>query len=219
MWPSRNKLKITSIEDSGNFRLQEDLKNALNITLNEARVLDIEFNHVKNLVGITIEPVALGINGKVPEDNRVQIILKPVGKFIITLRNGNWKDEITKIIKFKPEQISKIFEEVRGCPIYGWEFFNTIETDSGKKEEKPICKYKSKSNNGLANTLAFGSDDTSGKRSIDFKFWFDKLEVFSPSYESITIENFIANGKRGWDSIYGGGEATKQFGIFPMKNK
>ena len=52
----------------------EDIIDGINLALNEATILGIEFQKEKEIVAVTFSPVALDGNGEIPTDNRVQFV-------------------------------------------------------------------------------------------------------------------------------------------------
>lgn len=57
----------------------DDIINGINVALNEATLLGVEFHRDKEIVAVSFAPVAIDENGQVPTDNRVQFVFKPVG--------------------------------------------------------------------------------------------------------------------------------------------
>ncbi len=182
----------------------------INLALNEATLLGVEFSKEQETIAVTFAPVALDENGQVPTYNRVQFIFTPIGKFIASLRLGHWDDTKAEIVKFEPEQILEKVEEFGHLSIYGWEFMNCKEDVTWL--DKLSCEFTSKNSQGLQNNIELFQEGF--QKHIDIKFWFDEFEIFTPTHEKIELQTFIDNGKRGWDGIYYG-NASDKFGIYP----
>jgi len=190
----------------------QDIIDGINLALNEATILGVEFQKEKEIVVVTFSPVALDINKQVPTDNRVQFVFKPIGKFIASYRLGRWDDKSAQVVKFEPEQILEKVEEFKHVSIYGWEFINC--NDENHWLDRLSFDFNSENQHGRQNTIDLFQDG--GNKHIDMKIWFDDFEIVNPKYEKIELQTFIDNGKRGWDGIYYG-NASDKFGIYPAK--
>jgi hypothetical protein len=185
----------------------------LNVALNEATLLGIEFHRDKEIVAVSFASIAVDSNGKVPEDNRVQFVFKPVGKFIASYRLGRWDDANAPTVEFEPEQIFEKVQEFGHCAIYGWEFIDCKKQSNDNWQDSRLSfSYNSTKNNGRQHTIDLFQEG--GDKHIDIKIWFDELEIFTPKYEKIEFQTFIDNGKRGWDGVYDG-TASDKFHIYP----
>ncbi len=54
-------------------------------------------------------------------------------------------------------------------------------------------------------------------RILDICVWFDELMICDPEGNVISLESFIADGKRWWDAFHEGDERTEGFGMTPLK--
>ncbi len=192
----------------------EEIISGINVALNEATLLGVEFNREQEIIAVSFAPVALDESGNVPSDNRVQFIFKPIGRFIASYRLGHWDDKSAEIVRFEPEQILEILEEFGQSSIYGWEFIDCTKESDYHWLDTLSFDYNSKNTTGKLHSIELfqaGID-----KHIDIKIWFDEFEIFSASYEKIEFKTFINNGKRAWDTIYSG-DASDKFGIIPLK--
>jgi hypothetical protein len=196
------------------MRLTDDIINGLGVAFNEADVLGVEFDRKRNLIGCTFRPVTLDKDGNVPDDRRVQIILKPVGRIIASLRLGNWDNQEAEVEKFEPEHLLEKVQSFGGLPIYGWEFFNCGEKGFENWKNRLSFDWTSTINTGLTNT--FDIFQEGHERHLDIRIWFDELLIFNAKNEQIEVSDFIASGQRGWDAIYAGNPKTNDLGIIPM---
>jgi hypothetical protein len=192
--------------------LPEYILNGLNVALNEATLLGIEFDRDKERIAATFSPVAIDTNGQIPEDNRVQLVFKPVGKFVASYRLGDWNDESAQTIKFEPEQIFEKVQEFGSGSIYGWEFIDCKKESNENWKDRLSFEFNSNKNAGQQHTIDLFQ--ASEGKHIDIKIWFDELEIRSPKHETIDFQTFIDNGKRGWDGIYDG-TASDKLNIYP----
>lgn len=197
------------------MELTVEIISGLNTALNEARVLGIEFLANEEIIAATFAPIAIDEAGKVPEDNRVQFIFKSIGRLIASYRLGCWNDHKAKIVLFDPQQLSEKVSEFSGCSIYGWKFFDCEKESSANWQDKLSCEFLSPDQRKRKHSfdLFQASHSKDGDTHIDIKFWFDDLELYDSSHNVVSIQHFIDNGKRAWDSIYSG--QPNDFGIYP----
>jgi hypothetical protein len=193
--------------------IDEELRHRIGLALNEATLLGIEFDKEKNLVACSFALVAMEKNGNVPNDNRLLFIFKPVGRFVASCRKGHWDDKSAEVEKFEPENILEIVQSFQGLSIYGWDFINCGDKDFDTWKDRLSFDYLTVNEDGLTNTIDLFQEG--GNRHIDIRIWFDDFEILTPKYESVELEEFLENGKRGWDAVYANNDKMNNFGIFP----
>ncbi len=193
----------------------ESVINGINVALNEATLLGVEFAKEDEVIAVTFSPIALDENGQIPDENRVQFIFKPIGKFIASYRLGDWNNKEAPVVQFEAEQILEKVVEFGGCPIYGWEFIDCKRESDYSWLSKLSCEYQSLNNHGNQHSLELFQ--AGHNKHIDIKFWFDEFEIFTPDYNKVELQTFIENGKRGWDGVYDG-TASDKFAIYPLKD-
>ena len=199
------------------MQIDEDLRHRMGLALNEATLLGVEFDKEKNLVACSFALVTMDKDGNVPDDNRLLFIFKPVGRFVASLRNGHWDDKNAEVEKFEPESILEIIQSFKGLSIYGWDFVNCGDEDFDTWKDRLSFDYSKGENVGLSNTIDLFQEG--GNRHIDLRIWFDDFEILTPMYESVDLEEFLENGKRGWDAIYANNEKMGDFGIIPASKE
>jgi hypothetical protein len=195
------------------MQIDEELRHRIGLALNEATLLGVEFDKEKNLVACSFALVAMEKDGNVPEDNRLLFIFKPVGRFVASLRNGHWDDKNAEVENFESENILKIIQSFKGLSIYGWDFINCGDKDFDTWKDRLSFDYLTDDNIGLTNTIDLFQEG--GNRHIDLRIWFDDFEVLTPKYEPVDLEEFLENGKRGWDAVYENNDKMGNFGIIP----
>ena len=195
------------------MQIDEELRHRIGLALNEATLLGVEFDKEKNLVACSFALVAMDKNGNVPEDNRLLFIFKPVGRFVASLRNGHWEEQNAEVEKFEPEKILEIIQSFKGQSIYGWDFVNCGDKDFDTWTNRLSFDYSTGNKVGLTNTIDLFQEGDN--RHIDLRIWFDDFEILTPKYESVDLEEFLENGKRGWDAVYANNDKMSHFGIIP----
>lgn len=193
--------------------IDEELKHKIGLALNEATLLGVEFDEEKKLVSCSFAVVAMDKEGNVPQDNRLLFIFKPVGRFVASYRAGHWDDKGALVEKFEPKDILEIIKRFQGQAIYGWDFMNCGDKDFDTWKDRLSFDYSTGDNTGLTNTMDLFQEG--GNKHIDLRIWFDEFEILTPKYEKVKLQDFIDNGKRGWDAIYENNEKMGNFGIFP----
>lgn len=195
------------------MQISEELKGRIGIALNEAVLLGVEFDKQRSLVACSFALVAMDKNGNVPEDNRLLFIFKPVGRFVASLRNGPWDDKNADVEKFEPEGILDVIKSFQGLSIYGWDFVNCGSKDFDTWKDRLSFDYSTGENIGLDNTIDLFQEGVN--RHVDLRIWFDDFKILTPKHELVDLEDFLENGKRGWDAIYANNDKMSGFGIFP----
>ncbi|CAH0258109.1 MULTISPECIES: hypothetical protein [unclassified Pedobacter] len=195
------------------MKIDEELRHRIGLSLNEATLLGVEFDREKNLVACSFSLVAIDKDGNVPQDNRVLFIFKSIGRFAASYRNGHWDNKTAEVEKFEPEKISEIVQCFEELSIYGWDFINCGDNDFDTWKDRLSFDYSSGIDSGLTNTIDLFQEG--GNRHIDIRIWFDEFEILTPTYQAVELEDFLANGKRGWDAVYANNDKIGNFGIIP----
>jgi hypothetical protein len=197
--------------------IDEDLRYKIGLALNESTLLGIEFDKEKKFVACSFAVVTMDREGNVPNDNRLLIIFKPVGRFVASLRNGHWDNKDAPIEFFEPTDILAKIQSFNGQSIYGWDFINCGDEDFNKWKDKLSFDYSTGDLIGLTNTIDLFQEGF--ERHIDIRIWFDDLEILTSKYDKVEINEFIENGKRGWDAIYENNDKMSKFGIIPATDE
>lgn len=186
----------------------------MNIAFNEATLLGTEYDADHHLIWLTISAVCMNLDGSIPDDRRIGVILQPVGKFYASLRNGHWDDDTAEVIPFSYEKLLETVQSFRGLPVYGWKFFDCGEEGFNRWKGRLSLKHES-GNEGISHTLDLFQDGPN--RILDIRIWFDNIYFLTPDYKKIPMEEFIAAGKRAWDAIMLQNDKKTQdtFAIYP----
>jgi len=198
------------------MKIKDELRHRIGVALNEATLLGVEFDKEKNLVACSFAPIAMNKEGNVPEDNRLLFIFNPVGRFVASFRKGHWNDQNAEVERFEPEKILEVVQRFSGMSIYGWDFINCGEKDFETWKDRLSFDYSTGKSFGLTNTIDLFQEGFD--QHIDIRIWFDNFEILTPKYESVELEEFLENGKRGWDAIYENNNKMQNFGIIPVES-
>lgn len=176
----------------------EEQKVGLNIAFDEAALIGAEFDPATQRLGLTLGVVSLNPDGTVPDDRRIVVILSPIGRLWTSLRNSRWDDDAAKAEPFTADKLLETVQSFQAQSIYGCEFFDCGEKSISRWKNRLSLNYEN-GTGGLKHTLDLFQDG--GNRILDLRVWFDDIAFFTPSHQPISIEDFIAAGKRAWDAI------------------
>ncbi|NQX85084.1 MAG: hypothetical protein HRT67_04150 [Flavobacteriaceae bacterium] len=205
------------------MKIPTEIRDSLNLALNESRLTEFSIDRKLNQVSVILETVAMNKDLTIPEDSRVVITFNGVSRVAGKLKLGEWNDESAKTEKFEPEELSEKLMNYNGHSMYGWEFINV------ENSEKEFQKWQNNSSFDISlvegqndiNTIDIFSEHFSEKcKTLDLRIWFEELEIESFSGISMTTQEFIDRGERGWNAIYNGNEGmTKAHGIVAASNE
>ena len=199
------------------MQINEELRQRIGVALNEATLLGVEFDREQKRVACSFALVAMDENGNVPEDNRLLFIFEPIGRFVASYRKGHWDDQNAEVEKFEPEKILEIVQQFQKLSIYGWDFVNCGDKDFDTWKDRLSFDFSTGESSGLTNTIDLFQEGYD--KHIDIRIWFDDFEILTPKYESVDLEEFLENGKRGWDAIYADNDKMSNFGIVPATSE
>jgi len=154
--------------------------------------------------------------GPAPDDDRVQLILQPLSRVAVSYRNGLWNKADAAILPLTLATLERTVFERQG-PIYGWKFFNTsVEEDFAPWSHRLSLDVEFEGRRGQAeNTLNLSQDNDP---YLEIRIWFGELRIFDPNRNEMSLESFIAGGRRWWDGLYSGDERTRGAGIVLLKS-
>jgi hypothetical protein len=195
--------------------LTEDLCNDLGVALNEATLVDVAVDPSTWTGYVTLAVLTLQEEGLSPEDNRVLLVLQPVGRIAASLRHGLWNDPSAPVEQFTIDQLSEIVRSFGQLPIYGWEFFDVPESGPFSQWSDRLSLDVRRGTDACSHTLDLFQDDA-GRRILDLRLWFERLEVRDPRGAVIPLDRFAADGRRWWDALHRGNSRTAGSGIIPL---
>jgi hypothetical protein len=187
----------------------------LNVALNEATLLGAEVETELHAAAITLSMLSLPVDGPPPEDPRVQLLLRPVGRVCASLRHGRWDDANAPVEPFRIDELLAVLGRVGGHAVYGWEFFDVPEEkDFARWKDRLSLDWEAPGDSGRSHTLVLFQE--ADKAHLDLCFWFDHLVIYTASYEETPLDDFAAAGKRWWDALYADDPRTAGAGIVPL---
>jgi hypothetical protein len=193
--------------------LTEEQSGGLNVALNESTLLGFEVNSRHRVAGATFSVFTLPESGPVPEDRRVQIVFRPVGRVAASLRSGRWDDPDAEVVPFDLAELLPTVQSFGALPVYGWKFIDVHTKELAKWGDRLSLDWWT-GVDGRSHSITVFQD--SGDRILDLCMFFDGLQIRDPEGREIPLESFIAGGKRWWDAFFAGDERTKGFGMGPL---
>jgi hypothetical protein len=183
------------------------IKDGLNLALNEAIIVGLDFDNDRKTVYLTFYPIAIQQNGTIPNDNRFLFAFRNVGRLAYSLT----PDIDSKAIKFDPNELSDRISEFKYESLYGWEFIDNDE-ELVFRQWKDNVSFDTiiSADFEKQHTIDLFQEDKYSNKTIDLRIWFDALEIFDSNLNPFDIETFINNGKRGWDKLYQDGWTTTE---------
>ena len=197
--------------------LTQDQKHGLGVAFNEATLLGAEVSPEQQTCAITVSLLTLPESGPAPEDSRIQILLRPVGKVWASLRLGRWDDDAAPVQRFEMPELLKVVQSFGG-PIYGWEFLD-LEEDRFKNWSGRLSLDWTGNPEGMKHSIFLFQEGAVPERILDLRIWFRDIEFRTPQGQVVTIDDVIAGGKRWWDGLYAGDKRTDGHGIVPGKKE
>ncbi len=182
--------------------IDEELRHRIGLALNEATLHDIQLDKKNSIVTCVFSLITLDKYGKLPDENRFQFVFKPVGRFIASYKKKNDVDKQVELVAFEPEGISDVIQSFEEQQLYGWDFVNVEEEFFDKWKDELSFDHSVSAEVGMANTIYLFKEGW--KRDIVIRIWFDDFEIFNSKNEQVQLEEFLENGKRGWNAIYAG---------------
>ncbi|MBX3724805.1 MAG: hypothetical protein KF823_02675 [Xanthomonadales bacterium] len=195
------------------MRIDEHRAKELGTALNEASLLGVEYDRVRQMVGVTISVLTLPDDHS-PEsaDPRRQLILKEVGRVAAALRDSRWDDYAAKPLPLEASDLLSTVQSFGGQPIYGWEFIN--HEDQAWELWKHRLSLDIQSDAGArTNLLALFQEGVTANRHLDLWVWFEELVICDAQGNTIDPDHFVAGGIRWWEAMHAGDPRTQGHGI------
>lgn len=186
--------------------ITQDIKDGLNLALNEATIIGLDFDEKCKTVYITFYPIAVQKDGNIPDDNRFLFAFGNVGR----LASSFTLDKDTPAIKFDPNQLGDKMSEFKNEQLYGWEFIDNGEVVFMDWSDNKSFDLIISNDYDKQHTIDLFQEDKYTRKSIDIRIWFDNIEIFDSNLNPFSIQTFIDNGKRGWDKLYESGWKTTE---------
>ena len=186
----------------------------LNVALNEAKWLDLEFNSSSRIAVASFKVLTLPLESFPPEDTTVHISFYSVSRLVAIYKNGKWDDEKAEIFPLNKEELPKIIQNFGGLPIYGWEFVQSV-SDTSEAFKKVSFEFNANEKNAYKLRLF----QASSSRYLELHLWFDDLTIKNLDSHNLPLEQFIAGGKRFWETIHKKDFRVQGYGIHPLEEK
>jgi hypothetical protein len=190
---------------------------ALNVALNEAKLIGLELDVPGRRFAVTLSVLSLPPDDGPPRtDPRLSFVLEPVGRLAVSFRRAHWDDKRAAAIPISVEDLPSVAASFGQLPIYGWEFFDAgvdAFADSSRRLSLDVDLGPGRTH--TLDVFQEGSD-----AFLDLRVWFDGLTIRRPEAGGLvpaSIEDVAAAGKRWWDGLYAGDPRTNAAEIVPLE--
>lgn len=189
--------------------LDKDKIAGLNVALNEATLIALDFEVVRRRASVTLELLSLPPTETATVKRAVELLLFPIGRLLVSLSEEGTAGKVTI------QTVSALVESFRGQAIYGWEFIDPPNLDMARLQNPLSLDYRTGEVVGSTHVIHLFQD--SKGRQLDILMWFDDLCVKGIDGPEIAVEEVIAGGKRYWDAVFAGDSRTREGGIEPLQ--
>lgn len=190
------------------MQISNELREGLDIAFNESTLnyVDISAEYVE----VLLDCLCMNENNEFPEDSRVRVFFKSVGRIAVSYRKGEWNDEEAEVLKLDEKELKNAFEGLILDSMYGWEFINLDDTGFNKWSTRLSLDKITATNWNTMNTIdLFAEQVGKDEVTIDLRIWFENLEIVDFNDRPMTVQEFVDSGKRGWDQLYKTGINTR----------
>ncbi len=132
--------------------LTEEQRSGLDIALNEADLLGFHVHPERRLARATFRVLTLPESGPPAEDQRVDLLFRPVGRVVASFRNGRWDDPNAEAIPFGIHELLHTVQSFGELSIYGWEFIDVHVKQLAKWGDRLRLDWSS-GQDGLSHSL------------------------------------------------------------------
>lgn len=189
---------------------EEDAR-GLGSALNEAQWAAARIDAPAGRVDLGFVVLTLPEVGPEPADRRRIVRLTGVSRVAVSCRDGRWDDPSAAVLPVDVDQFDGLLEEFGQLPIYGWEFVDAGDEQFRRWQDRLSLDLACAGSG--AHTVDLFQDGVS--RILDFRAWFDDLEVFDVDGGRIPLGEFIGGGLRWWEAMFAGDSRTSGHGIVP----
>jgi hypothetical protein len=197
-----------------------ELPTTIDLALNEASWFDAVVDRDRRQIALAFDVLALPDGSNDSGCERVSVVLVDVHRCVASHRRGRWDDASAEVLPCGQAELPDVVRAFGGSAVYGWEFFDTPEEHWRRWSKRLSFDEQWAPGSGAHSLDLFKEGQVEGAdQHLDFRAWFDRLEVYSEDGRAIDLEDFAAAGKRWWDAMYAGDKRTAGAGIFPLKSQ
>jgi hypothetical protein len=190
----------------------------IDLALNEAMWWGIRLDRTDRRIALGVDVLRLPPGPGGDGVARVSLVLVDVARFVVSYRLGRWDDDAAEVVPCAEDELPELLRGFGGQPVYGWEFFD-IEKPSWVRWADRLCLDARWAPGPATHDLTlFQEQRRDGQdRHLDFRAWFERVELFDMDAHRLDLDEFAAGGKRWWDGFYAGDPRTQGFGMYPLK--
>jgi hypothetical protein len=185
----------------------------LDLALCEANLLGLEVRRESRNGAATLAVLSLPTEGPQPEDRRVQLVFRSIGRVAASLRLGDWDDERAPVQPFELAELLPTVQSFDGLPVYG-ELFDVADREISKYSDRLSFDLEL-TPEGRSRSLRLFQEGV--ERHLDVWIWFDELVVRDPKGVVIPTDEFVAGARRWWEAFAKKDPRTEGYGMYPYE--
>jgi hypothetical protein len=193
----------------------EELHSQGDLALNEADFLDTRMDPAGRDARVLLRVLTLPIDGPEPDDRRVVLVCKRVGRVIASLRLGRWDDADAPIQPVPLDELSTTVRSFGGEPIYGWEFFDTPPESRSHWIDRLSLDLAFDDQATAHSLYLFQETRIRPDRILDLCIWFADLSILDPSGQEIPLQDLGDGARRWWAAMRARDPRVQGHGIVP----
>jgi hypothetical protein len=195
--------------------LSDDNRRGLNTALNESRLLSVQVDRRAHTATAWFDVLTLPTAGPPAANTVIGLVLGGVTRVAVSLREGLWNDETALVTPVTLDRLDAVVRAFGGQSIYGWEFIDPTE-ESWADWRGRLSLDEALSAGASQHVVQLFQEGADTARILDLRLWFTDLGVVDRDGRHITLEQFVAGGRRWWDALYAGDPRTAGHGIVPL---
>lgn len=193
--------------------LTEELRDGLDVALNEADFCDIRINERTGEVQLLFVVLTVPEEGPEPDDRRVVLTCRSTSRIVASLRNGVFDDEKAEVVPLELADLPSTVRSFGSQPIYGWEFIDVPDQGANVWRERASIDFPVGHGNGEHSIDLFQQSAVGPSRHLDLRIEFDDLSATDANGDDLPLEELAAGGRRWWAALREGDPRVAGHGI------
>ena len=194
--------------------LTEAQRRGLNTALSEATCLNLDIDEAGATAAVTLEVLALPVDGATAAGRTVVAHLAGVGRIAASLRSQEWDEAKPTVYPLALDGLHDAIASFGGTHLHGWEFID-LPDSSWKQWLKLLSLDTTLSDEPASHVLELSQEEGVDPRELDVRIWFNDLDIRDADGQPILLEDFIDGGVRWWAAHDSGDPRTRNADIAP----
>jgi hypothetical protein len=182
----------------------------LDVLLNESVLLDAEWHHAEQTLGLTFYVEMIPEHGeRSVDDLYLQIVLDDVRRLAVSYRRGeDWDDPRARVESLRIDGIGDALRSITNHDaVYGWRFFDVPEEEAFVDwADRLSVDHRTVSDCGECHTLTVWNEelverDDRGRQMLELRAWFGDVSLRDRRGRAIPLDDAIAAARRYWERV------------------